>query len=118
MLRAVQDARQSVRAVGNEGHLVGNVSQADGDGRTACRGHDRQHAHEGAPFGGWQRRGGTAPGARDQRGGRNSKLNALTDGEGPPLGVLAAPGQLAGPDQLIRTLPVRFGTAVAIPFLA
>lgn len=48
--------------------------------------------HEGASLGGRQKRGAFAKAIGISRGGRNSKLHALTDGEGRPLRFLLTGG--------------------------
>ncbi len=81
--------------MGGEGHLAGAVRDPCGSRRTAGRGSDRQHSHEGAPLGGRRKRGALRQAIGISRGGRNSKLHALTDGEGRPLRFLLTGGQVA-----------------------
>jgi transposase len=61
----------------------------------ACRGPDRQHTYEGTPLGGRRKRGALVQAIGISRGGRNSKLHALTDGEGRPLRFLLTGGNVA-----------------------
>lgn len=64
--------------------------------RRATRGcSDRQHPHEGAPLCCWRKRGALLQAIGISRGGRNSKLHALTDGEGRPLRFLLTGGNVA-----------------------
>lgn len=63
--------------------------------RTSGRSPDRQHAYEGAPLGRWRKRGASHQAIGISRGGRNSKLHALTDGEGRPLRFLLTGGNVA-----------------------
>jgi transposase len=79
-------------------------------GRATCRGSDRQHAHEGAPLGGGRKRGAFLQAIGVSRGGRTSKLHALTDREGRPLRFLLTPGNAADARaalQLLDALPAR-----------
>ena len=96
--------------MGGEGHLAGAVRDPCGSGRTAGRGSDRQHAHEGAPLGGRRKRGALLQAIGVSRGGRTSKLHALSDGEGRPLRFLLTPGNAADARaalQLLDALPAR-----------
>lgn len=56
----------------------------------ACR--DRQHAHQGAPLGGGRKRGAFKQALGTSRGGRTSKLHALTDGKGRPRVLILTAG--------------------------
>lgn len=75
--------------------MAGAVRRAGGGRRAARRSPDRQHSHEGASLGGWQKRGALVQAIGISRGGRNSKLHALTDGEGRPLRFLLTGGQVS-----------------------
>jgi len=75
--------------------MAGFVCGSGGSGRASRRGFDRQHPHEGASLGGRRKRGAFAQAIGISRGGRNSKLNAPTDGEGRPLRFLLTGGQVA-----------------------
>lgn len=75
--------------------MAGAVRHAGGSWRAACRGSHRQHPYEGAPLGGRRKRGALLQAIGISRGGRNSKLHALTDGEGRPLRFLLTGGQVA-----------------------
>ena len=81
--------------MGCERDLAGDVRHAGGSGRATCGSLDRQHAHESAPLGGRRKRGALAQAIGISRGGRNSKLHALTDGEGRPLRFLLTGGNVA-----------------------
>ncbi|MET4665516.1 transposase [Sphingomonas sp. PvP056] len=81
--------------MGGERHLARDIRHAGGSGWTACRGPDRQHTYEGAPLGGRRKRGALVQAIGISRGGRNSKLHALTDGEGRPLRFLLTGGNVA-----------------------
>jgi transposase len=81
--------------VGGERHLARDVRHAGGSGWTARRSPDRQHTYEGAPLGRRRKRGALVQAIGITRGGRNSKLHALTDGEGRPLRFLLTGGNVA-----------------------
>ena len=96
--------------MGGERHLARDIRHAGGSGWTACRSPDRQHAYEGAPLGGRRKRGALVQAIGISRGGRNSKLHALTDGEGRPLRFLLTGGNVAdcrAADVLLDDLPPR-----------
>ena len=90
--------------------MAGAVRHACSGGRTTGRSPDRQHPHEGASVGGRRKRGALLQAIGISRGGRNSKLHALTDGEGRPLRFLLTGGQIAdcrAADVLLDDLPPR-----------
>jgi transposase len=96
--------------VGGERHLARDVRHAGGSGWTACRSPDRQHAYEGGPLGGRRKRGALVQAIGISRGGRNTKLHALTDCEGRPLRFLLTGGNVAdcrAADVLLDDLPPR-----------
>lgn len=95
LLRAKEDTLQPVRALGRQRHVAGTVRHALRSRRTSGRSPDRQHAYEGAPLGRWRKRGASHQAIGISRGGRNSKLHALTDGEGRPLRFLLTGGNVA-----------------------
>jgi len=55
---------------------------------------DRQHAHQGAPLGRGRKRGAFKQALGTSRGGRTSKLHALTDGKGRPRVLILTPGNV------------------------
>jgi transposase len=55
---------------------------------------DRQHAHQGAPFGGGRKRGAFAQALGKSRGGRTSKLHALADAKGRPRVFILTAGNI------------------------
>lgn len=96
--------------MGGERHLARDLRHAGGSGWTACRSPDRQHAYEGAPLGGRRKRGAHVQAIGISRGGRNTKLHALTDCEGRPLRFLLTGGNVAdcrAADVLLDDLPPR-----------
>lgn len=96
--------------MGGERHLARDLRHAGGSGWTACRSPDRQHTYEGAPLGGRRKRGAHVQAIGISRGGRNTKLHALTDCEGRPLRFLLTGGNVAdcrAADVLLDDLPPR-----------
>jgi len=86
------------------------VRDAGGSGRSAGRGADRQHTREGPSLGGWRKRGAYSQAIGVSRGGRNTKVHAITDGQGRPLSFLLTPGQAAdckAGERLLADLPPR-----------
>ena len=109
-LRPAKDALQPQRALGGQGCVVCRVRGAGGRGRTAHRGADRQHACEGAPLGSGRKRGAHFQAIGVSRGGRNTKVHAITDRQGRPLAFLLTPGQSAdckAGERLLANLPRR-----------
>ena len=105
-----QDALQPQCPLGRQGRVAQRVRDAGGGGRSAGRGADRQHAREGASLGGWRKRGACSQAIGVSRGGRNTKVHAITDGQGRPLAFLLTPGQAAdckAGERLLASLPVR-----------
>jgi len=76
--------------------------------RSACSGADRQLSSEGAPLRGGRKRGEKNQAIGRSRGGRTTKIHALTDAECRPLAFMLTGGQVAdctaGAD-LIKQLP-------------
>ena len=71
-------------------------------------GHDRQHAHQGPPFGGGRKRGAYVQALGQSRGGKTSKLHALTDGQGRPRVLLLTAGNI-NDISIVRALLHRAG---------
>ena len=57
-----------------------------------CR--HRQHAHQGAPLGSGRKRGAFEQALGTSRGGRTSKIHALTDGKGRPRVLILTAGNI------------------------
>jgi len=77
---------------------------------SAHRGADRQHTRQGAPLGSRRKRGAHFQAIGSSRGGRNTKVHAITDRYGRPLAFLLTPGQAAdcrAAEHLLNTLPQR-----------
>jgi transposase len=67
---------------------------------------DRQYTHQGAPLGRGRKRGAFHHAIGRSRGGRTTKIHALTDDLGRPLSFLITPGNthdLAGARELLAT---------------
>ena len=73
-------------------------------GRPASGSAARQHACEGAPLGRWRRRGAKRQAIGVSRGGRNTKLHALSDGAGRPLAFRLPGGHPADAPQAAALL--------------
>lgn len=105
-----QDALQPQCSLGGQGRVAQRVRDAGGGGRSADRGVDRQHAREGASLGSWRKRGACSQAIGVSRGGRNTKVHAITDRQGRPLAFLLTPGQAADcktGELLLASLPAR-----------
>lgn len=77
------------------GHLVRDIRSADWEHRGLWRrGGDRQHPHQGTPLGGRGKRGAFAEAIGRSRGGRTTKLHALTDAAGRPCVLRLSPGNI------------------------
>ena len=69
---------------------------------------DRQHAHQGPPFGGGRKRGDFHHAVGRSRGGRTTKIHALTEDRGRPVAFLITPGNchdLPAARDLLPTVP-------------
>jgi transposase len=68
-----------------------DVDRAEPDPRP---GHDRQHPHQGSPLGRRRKRGAYLQALGQSRGGKTSKLHALSDGQGRPRVLLLTAGNI------------------------
>ena len=94
-LRPAQNTVQPLRALGRKGRLAGGVRGPRRCRRATGGGAARQHSCEGASLRcGWQR-GQQVQALGISRGGRATKIHALSDGQGRPLAFLLTPGQAA-----------------------
>ena len=88
-------------------HLDRYLLRADGIDRHGRDDVDRQHAHQGSSFRCWRKRGAFHHAIGRSRGGRTTKIHALTDDLGRPLSFLITPGNshdLAGARELLATV--------------
>jgi transposase len=76
------------------GHLVRDVRGADRLDRYHWHGGDRQFPHQGAPLRSGRKRGTFEEAIGRSRGGRTTKIHALTDAEGRPRVLLLSPGNI------------------------
>jgi transposase len=87
------DDLQSVHALGRARDLGEIVSRAGGSRAIHERADDRFHAHQSAPLGiGWKRGEQTQAIGRS-RGGRNTKIHAITDAKGRLLSLILTGGE-------------------------
>src|SRR6202008_2118035 len=75
-------------------HLVCDVRSLDRQDWHRRHGGDRQHPHQGAPLGSGRKRGDYEEAIGRSRGGRTTKIHALTDAEGRPRVLLLSPGNI------------------------
>ena len=76
------------------GPLASDLRDPDRTKPNPWLGHDRQHAHQGSPFGRRRKRGAYLQALGQSRGGKTSKLHALTDGQGRPCVLLLTAGNI------------------------
>jgi transposase len=76
------------------GALVRDLSGADRTQRDPRPGDDRQHAHQGAPLSRRRKRGAYLQALGHSRGGKTSKLHALSDEHGRPRVLLLTAGNI------------------------
>jgi len=74
--------------------VAGDVPGADGPQRHLRHGGDRQHPYPGPSLGGRRKRGAFEQAIGASRGGRTSKLHALTDARGRPCVLLLTAGNI------------------------
>lgn len=81
--------------MGGQGHLGQHVSRAGRCGRPSRGASDRQFGGEGAPLRVWRKRGERNQAIGRSRGGRTTKIHALTDTACRPVAFLLTGGQVA-----------------------
>ena len=107
-LRPAQDALQPVRSLGREGRLARRVPGPRRGRRTTHQSAARLHSCEGTSLGIGRKRGPHVQALGVSRGGRTTKIHALSDGRGRPLAFLLTGGQAAdckAAEALIDLLP-------------
>lgn len=93
LLRAEEDALQSLGALGAEGCVAAGIRGAGRERRAAGRAHARLDLGKGAPLGSRRKRGALANAIGRSRGGPTTRLHALVDGYGRLVAFLITPGQ-------------------------
>jgi transposase len=93
-LWALHDRLQPVQPLEPARALAGDVPSAHGPQRHLRYGRDRQHPYQGTPLGGGRKRGAFEQAIGASRGGRTSKLHALTDEKGRPRVLLLTAGNI------------------------
>jgi len=91
-IRALYDDLQPLQSLEPAGHLVRDVRGPDRVDWHYRHSGDRQHAHQGAPLCGRRKRGIFRQAIGRSRGGRTTKIHALTDAAGRPHVLLLSPG--------------------------
>jgi transposase len=103
-----QDALQSVRPLGVEGRVDGHFLCLGRNGWATSPGASGQLGREGSSLRGRRKRGEQAQAIGRSRGGRTTKIHALSDGEGRPFAFLLTGGQAAdcrAAEPLLELLP-------------
>ena len=93
-VRPVHDHLQPLQPLEPARHLVRDVRGADRQDRHRRDSGDRQFPHQGAPLGSGRKRGDYEEAIGRSRGGRTTKIHALTDDEGRPRVLLLSPGNI------------------------
>lgn len=107
-LRPVQDALQPVRPLGREGRVDRCLPRAGVGRRAAGRCLDRLVGRQGAPLRVRRQRGERSQAIGRSRGGRTTKVHALTDEQCRPLAFVLTGGQVAdctAAEALLDVLP-------------
>jgi transposase len=91
-IRAVHDDLQPVQSLEPARHLVRDVRGFDRVYRHHRHGRHRLNPHQSAPLGSGRKRGTFQQAIGRSRGGRTTKIHALTDAEGRPRVLLLSPG--------------------------
>jgi len=94
-LRSAQDALQPLPALGGQRRLVKHVSRPGHDWRSTGRSLDRLLSCEGASLRFRRKRGERNQAIGRSRGGRTTKIHALTDKHCRPIAFLLTGGQVA-----------------------
>jgi transposase len=104
----LHDHLQSLQSLEPAGHLDRHLLRADEFDRHDRNGGGRLDAHQGAPLGRRRKRGAFQNAIGRSRGGRTTKIHALTDGHGKPLAFQLTPGNahdLEGARALLAVVP-------------
>src|SRR5437588_7535339 len=92
---AAKDALQSLRAMGGQRRLGRSVRSAGALRRPKAATDDRLLGRKGPPLGGGRKRGEKNQAIGRSRGGRTTKIHALTDEHCRPLAFLITGGNVA-----------------------
>lgn len=106
----IKDTLQSQCPLGCQRRLACCVRGAGLRRWLAYRGSDRQHPRQGTPLCRRRKRGAHVEAIGSSRGGRNTKVHAITGRYGRPLAFLLTPGQVAdcrAAEHLLNSLPRR-----------
>lgn len=110
-LWAVYDDLQPLQPLGPARAVAPDFPGADRQQWHLRLGGDRQHAHQGASLGRRRKRGAFEQALGKSRGGRTSKLHALTDGKGRPRVFILTAGNTnditVAADLIERAGPIR-----------
>lgn len=93
-IRPLHDDLQSLQPLEPARHLVRDVRGLDRQDRHRGHGSDRQFPHQGTPLGSRRKRGDYEEAIGRSRGGRTTKIHALTDDQGRPRVLLLSPGNI------------------------
>lgn len=93
-IRAIHDDLQPLQPLEPTRHLVRDVRGSNRVNRHHRHGGDRLNSHQGAPLGSRRKRGAFEEAIGRSRGGRTTKIHALTDAEGRPRVLLLSPGNI------------------------
>ena len=94
-LWATQDPLQPVRPLGCRRDMAAPVPNTCGGWWTSCRASPRQHPYQGAPLRRWRKRGRQIQAIGVSRGGRTTRIHALTDGLGRLVAFCLTAGHVA-----------------------
>src|SRR5579871_934482 len=93
-IRAVHDNLQPLQPLEPTRPLVCDVRGPDRQDRHCRHGGHRQFPYQGAPLGSGRKRGDYEQAIGRSRGGRTTKIHALTDDDGRPRVLLLSPGNI------------------------
>jgi transposase len=93
-IRPLYDDLQPLQSLEPARHLDRDISRADRLDWHPRRGGDRQFDRQGAPLGGRRKRGAYDQAIGRSRGGRTTKIHALTDAAGRPRRLSITPDNL------------------------
>lgn len=93
-IRPLHDDLQPLQPLEPARHLVRDVRGLDRQDRRRRHGGHRQFPHQGTPLGSGRKRGDYEEAVGRSRGGRTTKIRALTDDQGRPRVLLLSPGNI------------------------